>query len=203
MSENQVAQAIWRRLKPKKMSYIEVLQLSKKALKYTGDVERAIELLEETIDPELSYRENLDQLQRVIMIEAEKMKPKEEEELIAEEKEYIKKRAEELSVTSELKREIESEPYTYDELWDKFKLLVPNAEKYKERFEEEYRSIAALPKDQQLKVLTILARDILREEIAPPKVEKPPRERYMYMPPEEYTDFYLTWMKLYREYRKK
>jgi hypothetical protein len=62
-------------------------------------------------------------------------------------------------------------------LWDKFSAILRSRdldpEKYRERFEEEYPGIAGLSREDQQRVIELLAREIVREAVPPPK--PPPR----------------------------
>ena len=90
-------------------------------------------------------------------------------------------------------------PYTKEEAWEKLKLLTPLAEKYKEKFEEEWESIKDLPKTEQERTLILLAKEIEKEEIKPPKIKPVEIEMFPFKPPEEHKDFYERWMRRYRE----
>jgi len=205
MNADYVASKIWETYKPfKQMTYLEVKALAKRALEYAeGDEQKAIDILDRIIDPDLTYHENLELLERQIG-----KKPVElpEEAIEYQEKQYVRKRARELSVYEEFKREFMREPYTKEEAWEKLKLLTPLAEKYKEKFEEEWESIKDLPKTEQERILIFLAREIEREEIKPPEIKPVKREikpveieTFPFKPPEEYRDFYERWMRRYRE----
>jgi len=99
-----VAEKVWKALRPKRMSYLELLHLAAYALDYTGgDVDRAVELLDEIIDPALSYYENKRALEEKI---GRKIEPLEEyEKYLAEQKEWVREKAEALSIKNEILEE--------------------------------------------------------------------------------------------------
>ena len=210
-----LAERVWRYLGPfKKMTYLEVLNLSKKVLEKVEDVEVAYETLARTLDPELTYQENLRLLEQELKT---KIKPEVESEVeryYHEKKAWVKEQAEALSLTKEIEErvrkeleekakavEVKAPSMSKEEAYEFLARLVTKEklEKYKGQFEEEWSAISALPREEQERVLRLLAKEIElkeeREKVLPPKKKLPPTpvswEAYV---PENKRDFFKRWM---------
>jgi hypothetical protein len=211
-----LAERVWRYLGPfKKMTYLEVLNLSKKVLEKVEDVEVAYEVLARTLDPELTYQENLRLLEQELKT---KLKPEIESEVeryYHEKKSWVKEQAEALSIAKEIedrvrkeleeragKVEVAKASMSKEEAFEYLAKLVARerAEKHREQFEEEWEAIAALPREEQERALRLLAREIElkeeREKVLQPKKKKlPPAvtgwEAYV---PETKREFFRRWM---------
>jgi len=96
----------------------------------------------------------------------------------------------------------EAPSMTKEEAYEYLATLVTKekAEKHKDQFEEEWPTIEGLPREQQERVLTLIAREIeLKEElerkkVAPPKPKIQPTKWEDYVP-ETKREFFKRWMK--------
>jgi len=212
-----LAERIWRYLGPfKMMTYLEVLNLSKKVLEKVEDVDVAYEVLARTLDPELTYQENLRLLEQELKT---KIKPEIESEVeryYHEKKAWVKEQAEALSISKEIEERVRKEleekvkkvevakapkAMTKEEAFEYLAELVTRerAEKHKEQFEEEWKAIATLSREEQERALRLLAKEIElkeeREKVLPPKKKLPPVvtgwEAYV---PEAKREFFRRWM---------
>jgi hypothetical protein len=214
-----VAEKVWRRLGPfKHMTYLELMHLARQTLERVEDTHSAIDLLDRTLDPELTYRENLKLLEDALKTKLKAEPEAELQRFIEEKKEWVREQAEALSISKEVEERVRKElarapppppppaSMSKEEAFEYLKRLTPLAEKHRDQFEEEWPTIATLPKSDQERLLVRLAREIERKEVKPPA--KPPTrkklppipttleewmERYV---PEKKRDFFKRWMGL-------
>jgi hypothetical protein len=132
-------------------------------------------------------------------------------EVLEEEKEYIRRQAEEYGIINEeIEKAIKERENEF--LWDKFCAVLEvngiNPNEYESRFREEFNNTVGLPFEDRQMVIIGLAKDIIKERVeVKPKVtiqkeiqktKKPevgiPYEMFPFEPPYEYREFYDKWM---------
>jgi len=143
-----VAGRLWRSIGPFKMSYVELMNIANQTLRYfKGDVDAAYEFLDRTLDPELTYGENLRLVEEKLGAKLRREVESELERFIEEKKAWIREEAEALNIAEEIRREAEER--VRREVEGKIgKLTREDIEALKKRLMEECRrmiSEAALP----------------------------------------------------------
>ena len=174
------------------MSYLEVLNLSKKVLDKVEDIDVAYEALARALDPELTYSENLRLVEEELKTKLSPEVESEVEKYYHEKKAWVKEQAEALSLVKEIEERIRKEleervkvgvreargSMSKEEAFSYIVRIVGReaAESYRDDFEAEWEIIKDLPREEQIKVLELLAREFelrkRREKIRPP-IAKP------------------------------
>lgn len=194
-SADVLAEKIWRSVGPfKKMSYLELLNLSKKVLDKVKDIDLAYEALARALDPELTYSENLRLVEEELKTKLSPEVESEVERYYHEKRAWVKEQAEALSILKELEervrkeleervKEVKTGVMSKDEAFDYLSKLVGRevAEKYREDFEAEWEIFKSLPREEQIRALDLLAKEFRiraeREKLRPPTVKRPPIPR--------------------------
>jgi hypothetical protein len=145
-----VAGRLWRSIGPFKMSYVELMNIASQTLRYfKGDTDAAYEFLDRTLDPELTYGENLRLVEEKLGAKLRREVESELERFMEEKKAWIREEAEALNIVEELRREAEER--VRREMEEKIeKLTREDIEALKKRLmEESYRMIleATVPRE--------------------------------------------------------
>jgi hypothetical protein len=141
-----VAGRLWRSIGPFKMSYVELMNIASQTLRYfKGDTDAAYEFLDRTLDPELTYGENLRLVEEKLGAKLRREVESELERFMEEKKAWIREEAEALNIVEELRREAEERVRRGVE-----RLTREDIEALKKRLmEESYRMIleATVPRE--------------------------------------------------------
>jgi hypothetical protein len=141
-----VAGRLWRSIGPFKMSYVELMNIASQTLRYfKGDTDAAYEFLDRTLDPELTYGENLRLVEEKLGAKLRREVESELERFMEEKKAWIREEAEALNIVEELRREAEERARRGVE-----RLTREDIEALKKRLmEESYRMIleATVPRE--------------------------------------------------------
>ena len=190
-SEREIAESVasklWRSKKFSRMKYLEVFNLAYRVGDAFGwDESLMYEFLDRTLDPALSYGENLDLVSKGL---AEALR----RTLTAEEAKALQER---------WRAEV---GMTYDEARSRLIELLrargvewtPEIEK---QFDEEWEVIAGLKdRSEQEKMLIALANEKARRAIPAKPPEKAKIKPMIIEVPEKHREFFDRWMKMYEE----
>lgn len=78
-----IAKLYYRTYRPSKMTYEDVIKLTEKAYEHTKNAVKALDLLDESLDPKLTYDENIKRLEKAIA-KPEELAEEEKEEVVEE-----------------------------------------------------------------------------------------------------------------------
>jgi len=184
-----VASKLWRSKRFIKMRYLEVFSLAYRVGDAFGwDESLMYEFLDHTLDPALTYHENLELINRGLAEALRKTLTPEEAKALQE-----RYRAEVGMTYDEAKAKL------IELLRARGVSLSPEIEK---QLDEEWDVIAGLrDRKEQEKMLVALANEKARR-FAPPREVKPMIKPMIIEIPEKYREFFELWMKYYREMRE-